>query len=83
MNKLKKKDKKKLLTVQIFFNLQNPPTFRSVERLVNFERGGECFVGLSILIVYGAVNGSNIFYKSVFITLFYTAFIKMDFFIRT
>ena len=41
-----------LLTLQIFFNLQNHPTFHSKERLVNFERVRDCLVGLSILLVY-------------------------------
>ena len=36
----------------IFFNLQNHPTFLSEERFVNLARGRECFVGLSILLVY-------------------------------
>ena len=51
---LKRKTKTNLLTVQIFFNLQNPPppTFHSEERLINFVRRGECFVGLSLLLVY-------------------------------
>ena len=40
------------LTAQIFFNLQNRPSFHSEERLVNLERGRECIVGLSILLVY-------------------------------
>ena len=31
----------------------NHPTFHSDERLVNLERGRECFVSLSILIVWG------------------------------
>ena len=37
------------MTVQIFFNLQKHPTFHSEERLVNFVRGRESFVSLSIL----------------------------------
>ena len=37
------------LTVQIFFHLLNQPTFHSEERLVNFVRGGEWFVGLSFI----------------------------------
>ena len=36
----------------MFFNLQNHPTFHSEERLVNLVRGRECFVGLSILLVF-------------------------------
>ena len=57
MNILKFKDKKKIwtknaLTVQIFTNLPNHPIFHSEERLVNFVRGGEGFVGLSILVVH-------------------------------
>ena len=32
----------------------NHPTFHSDERLVNLERGRECFVSLSILFVYGS-----------------------------
>ena len=35
--------------MQIFFNLQNHPTFHSEERLVNLVRRRECSVGLSIL----------------------------------
>ena len=35
-----------------FFNLQNHSTFHSQERLVNLERGRECFVGLSMLLVH-------------------------------
>ena len=56
MNKLKFKKKFKLKTknisssVQFFFNLQNHPTFHSEQRLVNLERGRECFDGLSILL---------------------------------
>ena len=34
------------------FSLQNHPTFHSEEMLVNLARGRECFVGLSILLVY-------------------------------
>ena len=34
---------------QIIFNLQNHPTLRSEERLVNLTKGRECFVGLYIL----------------------------------
>ena len=55
MNKIKftdfvKNKKQKhiiVLYVQIFDNLQNPPTFRSEERLVNLIRRSEYFVGLS------------------------------------
>ena len=58
MNKLKFNDFLKLkkllnsLTVQIFFNLRNHPTFNSEKRLVNLKRGRECSVGLSMLLVY-------------------------------
>ena len=48
MNKLKLKDFLKTKTVQIWFNLQNPPTFHSEERLANLERVRECFVGLLV-----------------------------------
>ena len=48
----KLKTKNNSLTVNTFFNLQNHPTFHSEERLVNLERGRECCVGLSILLVY-------------------------------
>ena len=42
------------MTVHIFYNLRtNHPTFHSEDRLVNFVRRRECFVGLSILLVYG------------------------------
>ena len=56
------KTKNNSLTVcTIFFNLQNHPTFHSEERLVNLVRGRECFVGLSILLVYTvAAHISNI-----------------------
>ena len=50
---VKTKNKNNTLTVHIFYNLQNHPTFLSDERLVNWARGRECFVGLSVLIVYG------------------------------
>ena len=49
---LKTKNKNNSLTVQIFVHLQNHPTFHSEERLVNFVRGRECFVGLFLLLVY-------------------------------
>ena len=42
--------------MQIFFILQDHPTFRSEERLVNSVRGRERFVGLSILLC-------SVFYK--------------------
>ena len=42
--------KDNLLNVQIFPNLQNHPIFHSEERLVNVERGRECFC-LSIFII--------------------------------
>ena len=45
--------KKKLLTVQICYDLQNHPTFNSEEMLANSLRGRECFVGLSLLLSYG------------------------------
>ena len=52
LNDLKKLITKiKKLTGQIFLSLQNQPTFNSEERLVNLERGSECFAGLSILLV--------------------------------
>ena len=38
------------MTVKFLFNLQNPPTFNSEERLVNLVRGRECFVVLSTLV---------------------------------
>ena len=43
---------KNVFTVQIFFNLQTRPAFQSEERLDNLVRRGECFAGLSILLVY-------------------------------
>ena len=49
---LKTKTKNNSLTLQFFSNLQNYPTFTSEERLVNLQRGRECFVGLSVLLVY-------------------------------
>ena len=62
MNKLTFNDLKKVKTkdytwtVQIFYNLQNHPTFHSEERLVNLARGrgGLCY-SIYILLVY-AVN---------------------------
>ena len=50
MNKPKFKDS--LQTVKFFYNLQNRHTFHSEDRLVNLERGRECFVCLSMLLVY-------------------------------
>ena len=44
--------KNKTLSVQIFLNLQNHPTFQSEERLANLARGRDCFVGLSILLSF-------------------------------
>ena len=49
INKLKFNDLKTIkntnsMTVQVFFNLQNHPTFHSEERVVNFVRGRERFV---------------------------------------
>ena len=35
------------MTKHIFFTQQNHPTFHWEERLINLERGRECFVGLS------------------------------------
>ena len=49
---LKTKTKNNSLKLQFFSNLQNHPTFTSEERLVNLQRGRECFVGLSVLLVY-------------------------------
>ena len=40
----KMKAKNSSLLVHIFYNLQNQPTFHSVERLVNLLRRRECFV---------------------------------------
>ena len=40
------------LPVQIFFNLQNHHSFHSEERLDNLVTWRECFVGLSILLVF-------------------------------
>ena len=37
------------MSVQIFFILQNHPTFHSVERLVNLVRGRECFTVWKII----------------------------------
>ena len=50
----KLRTKTNILTVQIFYNLQNIPIFHSEERLVKLARGRDCFVGLSILLVYGS-----------------------------
>ena len=49
----KLKTKNNSLYVQMFTILQNHTTFHSEERLVNFVKGRECFVGLSILLIYG------------------------------
>ena len=54
MIKIKLKSKNNPLTVQLFYDLQNHPTFHSKERLVNLVRLRECFVGLPILLVYCA-----------------------------
>ena len=51
-NDFKKIQKNNALIIQIFYNLQNQPTFHSEERLVNLARGREFFVGLSISLVY-------------------------------
>ena len=40
------------MTVHIFFNLQNHPTFQTEERLVNLVNGRECFVGLLYSVQY-------------------------------
>ena len=45
------------MTVHIFLNLQNHPTFHSEERLINVVRERECFVGLSRLLVYACRAG--------------------------
>ena len=50
MNTLKLCD---FFKTSIFYILLNHPTFHSEERLVNLVKGRECFVGLSILLVYG------------------------------
>ena len=55
MNKLKYNDffiLKNASTVQIFYYLQNHLNFHSEEMLANFVRGRECFVGLSLILVY-------------------------------
>ena len=57
MNKIKFIDFLKTVTKhnplsEIFFKLQNHPTFHAEEIFVNSERGRECFVGLAILLVY-------------------------------
>ena len=49
---VKLKTKNNLLTVHIFFNLQNHPTFQTEERLVNLVNGRECFVGLLYSVQY-------------------------------
>ena len=46
------------MTIPFFSNLQNHATQK--ERLVNFVRGRECFVVLSILLVYGNNRQSKI-----------------------
>ena len=49
-----------------FFSLQNHLTSHSEERLINLTRGRECFVGLSILLVYGEdINTSESLISSV------------------
>ena len=45
-------NKKLLLTVHIFYNLQSHHTFHSEERLVNLLSRRECLVGLSMLLIY-------------------------------
>ena len=51
------KTKNNTLIVQIFYNLENRPTFHSEKRLVKIR---ECFVGLSILLVCSGNAGENI-----------------------
>ena len=41
------------------FNLQNHPIVSPVERLVNLERGRECFVCLFVLLVYVLISTRN------------------------
>ena len=53
---LKFKTKINVLTVRIFYNLQNCQSLQSAERLANLVRGRECFVGLSILFVHCCSN---------------------------
>ena len=53
---LKFKTKINVLTVRIFYNLQNCQSLQSAERLANLVRGTECFVGLSILFVQCCSN---------------------------
>ena len=55
----KAKTKNNSFSMQIFFNLQYHPTFHSEERMVNLVKGRECFVGLSILLVYGLERGET------------------------
>ena len=44
------------LTVQVFFNLENPPTFHSEERLVNLEEQSALMVYLYIISLLGGVS---------------------------
>ena len=65
-----KKNKNTQLTVQIFFNLQNHPSFHSQERLVNLVRRREWFVGLSKVSTFPSLLGIRIqaLYKYIFLT---------------
>ena len=47
------------LTTNFCLNLQNHPTFHSAGRLVNLERGRECRIGLSKLLVYAVYLDSE------------------------
>ena len=67
MNKLKfnkflKYYKRKIINCLYTFSLifKTTPTFHSEERLVNLVRGRECFAGLSILLVYGSSEYTNL-----------------------
>ena len=53
------------MNVQIFLNHQNHPTFHTEERLVNLVKRRECFVGLSIFLVYGVLYSVPVHYTAV------------------
>ena len=48
----KTSNKNYLLYIQIFFNLQNHPSVHLEERMADLAKERECFVDLSIFLVY-------------------------------
>ena len=54
------KTKNNSMTAQTYFNLQNPPSFHSEERLVNVVRGREC--ALLVYLYYQSKNAEDTIY---------------------